>query len=77
MLPLTSSLYVSGEIADVANVMVDIGTGYYVEVGVGFGLTLQGSGGLHVMLSWRPNLPRCTMAHRCQSATPRTTANGA
>lgn len=34
MLPLTSSLYVPGEIADVTSVMVDIGTGYYVEMSV-------------------------------------------
>lgn len=33
MLPLTSSLYVSGEVSEVEKVLVDIGTGYYVEVG--------------------------------------------
>ncbi|KXZ52719.1 hypothetical protein GPECTOR_8g113 [Gonium pectorale] len=32
MMPLTSSLYVSGEVADVEKVLVDIGTGYYVEM---------------------------------------------
>ncbi|GIL78940.1 hypothetical protein Vretimale_197 [Volvox reticuliferus] len=32
MLPLTSSLYVSGEVDDVEKVLVDIGTGYYVEM---------------------------------------------
>lgn len=32
MLPLTSSLYVPGEVADVEKVLVDVGTGYYVEV---------------------------------------------
>eukprot|EP00193_Tetraselmis_chui_P022038 CAMPEP_0177773944 /NCGR_PEP_ID=MMETSP0491_2-20121128/13194_1 /TAXON_ID=63592 /ORGANISM="Tetraselmis chuii, Strain PLY429" /LENGTH=157 /DNA_ID=CAMNT_0019292191 /DNA_START=252 /DNA_END=725 /DNA_ORIENTATION=- len=31
MLPLTSSLYVSGELEDPSTVMVDVGTGYYVE----------------------------------------------
>ncbi|KAG2453548.1 hypothetical protein HYH02_001767 [Chlamydomonas schloesseri] len=34
MLPLTSSLYVPGEVADVEKVLVDIGTGYYVEMSV-------------------------------------------
>lgn len=37
LLPLTSSLYVPGEIADVEKVMVDVGTGYYVEVRRGGG----------------------------------------
>ncbi|GFR43907.1 hypothetical protein Agub_g5041 [Astrephomene gubernaculifera] len=32
MMPLTSSLYVSGEVDDVEKVLVDIGTGYYVEM---------------------------------------------
>jgi hypothetical protein len=32
MLPLTSSLYVSGEVEDVEKVLVDVGTGYFVEV---------------------------------------------
>lgn len=32
MLPLTQSLYVSGTVANVDQVLVDIGTGYYVEV---------------------------------------------
>ncbi|PNW75340.1 hypothetical protein CHLRE_12g523150v5 [Chlamydomonas reinhardtii] len=32
MLPLTSSLYVPGEVADVEKVLVDVGTGYYVEM---------------------------------------------
>mmetsp|Transcript_38789 Transcript_38789/g.83171 ORF Transcript_38789/g.83171 Transcript_38789/m.83171 type:complete len:162 (+) Transcript_38789:141-626(+) len=31
LVPLTSSLYVSGTIGNTDNVMVDIGTGYYVE----------------------------------------------
>ncbi|KAN0060616.1 subunit of tubulin prefoldin [Thecaphora frezii] len=31
LVPLTSSLYVPGKLADVDNVIVDIGTGYYVE----------------------------------------------
>lgn len=30
-MPLTSSLYVPGKIEDVETVMVDVGTGYYVE----------------------------------------------
>jgi prefoldin subunit 5 len=32
MLPLTQSLYVEGELADAENVLVDIGTGYYLQV---------------------------------------------
>ena len=32
LVPLTSSLYVSGTLGNPDNVMVDIGTGYYVEV---------------------------------------------
>uniref|UniRef100_A0A061R393 Prefoldin alpha subunit n=1 Tax=Tetraselmis sp. GSL018 TaxID=582737 RepID=A0A061R393_9CHLO len=31
LLPLTSSLYVSGELQDPRHVLVDIGTGYFVE----------------------------------------------
>jgi len=31
LVPLTQSLYVSGTISDTTKVMVDIGTGYYVE----------------------------------------------
>ncbi|KAK7205691.1 Prefoldin [Myxozyma melibiosi] len=31
LVPLTSSLYVPGTIEDVENVIVDVGTGYYVE----------------------------------------------
>ncbi|KAF9930818.1 subunit of tubulin prefoldin [Mortierella antarctica] len=31
LVPLTSSLYVPGKLADVEKVIVDIGTGYYVE----------------------------------------------
>ncbi|GJJ73663.1 prefoldin alpha subunit [Entomortierella parvispora] len=31
LVPLTSSLYVPGKLADVKKVIVDIGTGYYVE----------------------------------------------
>jgi len=31
LVPLTSSLYVPGKLADVEKVVVDIGTGYYVE----------------------------------------------
>jgi prefoldin alpha subunit len=29
--PLTSSLYVPGSLADTENVIVDVGTGFYVE----------------------------------------------
>lgn len=31
MIPLTSSLYVAGQLSDVGHVIVDIGTGYYVK----------------------------------------------
>ena len=31
LVPLTSSLYVPGTIADTQKVLVDVGTGYYVE----------------------------------------------
>ncbi|XP_054751721.2 prefoldin subunit 5-like [Lytechinus pictus] len=31
LVPLTSSLYVPGKLQDVNNVLIDIGTGYYVE----------------------------------------------
>ena len=31
LVPLTSSLYVPGQIKDTENVIVDIGTGFYVE----------------------------------------------
>lgn len=31
MLPLTSSMYVSGTLASKESVLVDIGTGYYME----------------------------------------------
>lgn len=31
MVPLTSSLYVPGTLADSENVIVDVGTGFYVE----------------------------------------------
>ncbi|KAG2498965.1 hypothetical protein HYH03_003153 [Edaphochlamys debaryana] len=34
MLPLTSSLYVSGEVDDVEKVLVDVGTGYFVEMSI-------------------------------------------
>jgi hypothetical protein len=29
--PLTSSLYVPGRLLDVENVLIDIGTGYYIQ----------------------------------------------
>lgn len=31
LVPLTSSMYVTGELADTNNVIIDIGTGYYAE----------------------------------------------
>ena len=31
LVPLTSSLYVPGKLRDVENVIVDVGTGYYVQ----------------------------------------------
>lgn len=31
LVPLTSSMYVSGTIADTDNVIIDIGTGYYAQ----------------------------------------------
>jgi len=31
LVPLTTSLYVPGTLADTPNVIVDVGTGYYVE----------------------------------------------
>ncbi|KAM5181021.1 prefoldin subunit 5 [Mantella aurantiaca] len=31
LVPLTSSMYVPGTLSNVSNVMVDVGTGYYVE----------------------------------------------
>lgn len=32
LVPLTSSMYVAGQLADVETVLVDIGTGYYVQM---------------------------------------------
>ncbi|KAA0713041.1 Prefoldin subunit 5 [Triplophysa tibetana] len=37
LVPLTSSMYVPGKLHDVDNVLVDIGTGYFVEKRVGDG----------------------------------------
>ncbi|XP_033098037.1 prefoldin subunit 5-like [Anneissia japonica] len=34
LVPLTSSLYVPGQLSDVKTVLIDIGTGYYVEKSV-------------------------------------------
>jgi prefoldin alpha subunit len=31
LIPLTSSLYVPGRLTDVENVVIDVGTGYYVK----------------------------------------------
>ncbi len=36
MLPLTSSVYVNGTLASTESVLVDIGTGYYIEVRIAF-----------------------------------------
>lgn len=33
LVPLTASLYVPGRLDDADNVLIDIGTGYFVEVG--------------------------------------------
>ncbi|KAI9359766.1 prefoldin, alpha subunit [Pilaira anomala] len=35
LVPLTSSLYVPGKLSNVSKVIVDVGTGYYVEKSVG------------------------------------------
>lgn len=35
LVPLTTSLYVPGMLSDTQNVLVDIGTGYYVEKSAG------------------------------------------
>lgn len=35
LVPLTSSLYVPGTLADEKNVLVDVGTGFYVEKSTG------------------------------------------
>ncbi|XP_060678356.1 prefoldin subunit 5 [Hemiscyllium ocellatum] len=35
LVPLTSSMYVPGKLEDVQHVLVDVGTGYYVEKDVG------------------------------------------
>mmetsp|Transcript_29050 Transcript_29050/g.44934 ORF Transcript_29050/g.44934 Transcript_29050/m.44934 type:complete len:159 (-) Transcript_29050:32-508(-) len=35
LMPLTSSLYVPGKLGNVSSVLVDIGTGYYVEKPIG------------------------------------------
>lgn len=31
LVPLTNSLYIPGKLCDVENVIVDVGTGYYVQ----------------------------------------------
>jgi len=35
LVPITSSLYVPGETAAVQSVLIDVGTGYYIEKSVG------------------------------------------
>ncbi|XP_014681869.1 PREDICTED: prefoldin subunit 5-like [Priapulus caudatus] len=37
LVPLTSSMYVPGKLSDISNVLIDIGTGYYVEMDVNNG----------------------------------------
>lgn len=37
LVPLTSSMYVPGQLSDVSTVLVDVGTGYYVEMEVSKG----------------------------------------
>ena len=32
MVPLTTSLYVPGVVGDISKVLVDVGTGYFIEV---------------------------------------------
>lgn len=32
LIPLTQSVYVAGELANADNILLDIGTGYFVEV---------------------------------------------
>nr|XP_060615729.1 prefoldin subunit 5 [Anolis sagrei ordinatus] len=34
LVPLSSSMYVPGKLSDVGNVLIDVGTGYYVEKSV-------------------------------------------
>lgn len=41
LLPLTESLYVSGILESVDTVLLEIGTGYYVEVGALFGVCVM------------------------------------
>lgn len=42
LVPLTTSLYVPGTLSDTENVLVDIGTGYYVEKSAGDAETFYG-----------------------------------
>jgi len=49
--PLTSSLYVPGRLIDVENVLVDVGTGYYVQ-----------KVRPHLLLRWRLSTPCVTDA---------------
>jgi hypothetical protein len=45
LVPLTTSLYVPGTLADPDNVIVDVGTGFYVEkVGLQFPIPGRGRG---------------------------------
>jgi prefoldin alpha subunit len=37
MVPLTESLYVPAKLADTRSVLVDVGTGYFVQVGESVG----------------------------------------
>lgn len=40
LVPLTSSLYVPGKLRDVENVIIDVGTGYYVQKVRGYVISL-------------------------------------
>lgn len=58
LLPLTQSLYVEGELADAENVLIDIGTGYFLEVPVSsFPLPIPRSqmGLMHMHQCWPPS----------------------
>lgn len=56
MLPLTSTVYVNGTLATKESVLVDIGTGYYIEVSVVSLLSLQ-----RMRASYSPNTAVCAV----------------
>lgn len=41
LVPLTASLYVPGKLDDAEKVLVDVGTGYFIEVSFSYLLTIQ------------------------------------